>query len=216
MTCTDVRDFLPAHVYGDLTGDDAVAVTAHLRECETCHSEAAALARTRAALDETPTPSLRVDVAGLFATLAERRVRRWRRVAIAGTALAACLLVGFALRLNVTVGDGRLVIAWTDASREREPSDNSAARTNAPGTHTPDSPRLDHLDERLQVQEELTRALIADVDVRDRRLAADLDTIRQQVAAVGQFAARQWAEAERTMNALYVAQFKRPEEKVNP
>jgi hypothetical protein len=31
-----------------------------------------------------------------------------------------------------------------------------------------------------------------------------------------QYAARHWADAERTMNALYVAQFKRPQEKANP
>jgi hypothetical protein len=212
MICPDVRDLLPGHVYGDLTGNEAVAVGAHLRECGACRAEVAALARTRAALDETPTPTVDVVSAGLIDTLAERRVRRWRRVAFAGAAVAACLLVAFALRLSVTVGDGRLVIAWTEASRGREPPED----LNSAGAHAPGSPQLDVLTERLQLQEELTRALLADLDARDRRLAADLDALRQQVIAVGQFAARQWAEAERTMNALYVAQFKRPEEKANP
>jgi len=222
MTCTEVRYRLPAHVYGDLIGDEAATVVAHLRECPACRAEAAALARTRRALDELPTPRVHVDLAGLFATLAERRVRHWRRLAIAGAALAGCLLVAIALRFNVTVGDGRLVIAWAppreSVSRDAERSAaERVPRSRDAALHSEDSAsRLTELNERLQLQEELTRALIADLDARDRRLAADLDSMWQRVQAVGQFAARQWAGAGRTMNALYVAQFKRPEAKANP
>jgi hypothetical protein len=212
MTCTEIRAQLPLYLYGDLSGDESAAVVTHLHECPECRFELAELRRTRTALDELPTPPVRVDVAGMSVTLAERRVRRWRRLALAGVALAACLLVGFALRLNVTIGDGRLLIAWSEASRGHESPEN----LNSPAAHAAGSPRLDALDERLQLQEQLTRALIADLDARDCRLAADLEAVRQQVIAVGQFAARQWAEAERTMSALYVAQFKRPEEKSNP
>jgi hypothetical protein len=64
--------------------------------------------------------------------------------------------------------------------------------------------------------QDLTRALAADLEARDRERADDIVTVRLQLDAVRQFVARQWADAEKTMNALYVAQFKRPEEKANP
>src|SRR5262245_22789714 len=120
MNCIEVRALLPAHVYGDLPADEAAAVAGHLRDCPGCRAEVAALNRVRSALDDMPTPAVNVNLPALFATGAERRVRRWRRLAVAGAALAAGLLLVFAVRLNVTVGAGRVVIALGEASREHD------------------------------------------------------------------------------------------------
>src|SRR5262245_28463265 len=98
MTCTEVRPMLPAHVYGDLSDADAAAVARHLRDCPNCRAESAALDQVRLALDAPATPPLRVDVASLFHRDADRRARRWRRLVVAGAALAAGLLLVVGLR----------------------------------------------------------------------------------------------------------------------
>jgi hypothetical protein len=209
MTCTEVRALLPVHLYRDLLAADDAAVTQHLRECATCQAEAAALNRVRSALDATPTPTVHVNVPALFNKVAERNVRRWRRLAIAGAALAAGLLIVLGLRLHLTIGNGQIVIAWGGmVSRESPPS--------APASALGGASRLNALDERVQLLQELTRALAADIESRDRQRSTELDAMRVRVDTLQQYAARQWADAERTMNALYVAQFKRSEEKSNP
>ncbi|HEY1379538.1 MAG TPA: zf-HC2 domain-containing protein [Gemmataceae bacterium] len=216
MTCPDVRPLLPAHVYGDLPPDEAAAVAGHVRDCPACRAESAALAEVRLALDATPTPPVRVDVPGLFHAAADRQARsarRWRRAAVAAAALAAGLVVVLGLRLHVTVGTGHITIAWgepRELSREAPPS------AVAPVPLAGGSRLNEDFDDRLRLQQELIHALAADVEDRDRRRAAETDAIRGRLDAVQRLAAQRWAEAERWMNALYVAQFKRPEEKTNP
>ena len=212
MTCVEVHLLLPGHVYGDLPADEARDVVGHLRTCPACRAEVAALTRTRSALDATPTPPVRVDVPALFAAVADRRVRHWRRLALAGAALAAGLLVVLGLRLHVTVGNGQVVIAWREASRERERPE-VFVENKTPVAHAPGSPDLE---DRVRLLQELTRALATDIESRDRQRGAEIDAVRARVDAVQQYTARQWADAERWVNALYVAQFKRPEEKANP
>jgi anti-sigma factor RsiW len=216
MTCTDVRALLPVYTYGDLPAEEAAVVVGHLRNCQECRAEAAAVRRVRSALDSMPTPFVHVDVPSLFASIAERRVRRWRRLAVAGAALAAGLLVVLSLRLQVTVGTGQVVIRWGGMGREGEAPAEPTAVTARQEPRPPDAPRIDALEDRVQLVQELTRALATDVESRDRQRSADIAAVRLRLDAVQQYAARQWADAERTMSALYVAQFKRPEEKTNP
>jgi anti-sigma factor RsiW len=116
MTCPEIHSLLPAHIYGDLPADEADVVARHLLDCPACRAEAATLTGVRTALDATPTPPVRVDVAAMFANVADHTVRRWRRFALAGAALAAGLLVVLGLRLHVTVGNGQIVIAWGEGS----------------------------------------------------------------------------------------------------
>jgi hypothetical protein len=213
MTCHEVRPLLPAHAYGDLSPAEAAAVADHLRECVVCRVEAAALEQVRSALDVGRPPPVRVDVATILHRDADRRARRWRRVAVAGAALAAGLLVVVALRLHVTVGNGQVVIAWGHSPREgeapAEPRYQAARREPRP-------PGGVDLADRIALLQELTHALAADVDARDRRRQTDLDAVRARLDAVQRLSFDRWADAERMMSALYVAQFKRPEEKANP
>jgi hypothetical protein len=215
MTCNEIHSLLPTHVYGDLPADEAGIVDRHLRECAACRAEVAALNCVRSALDASPIPKIRVDVPALFATAAERRVRRWRRLAVAGLAVAAALLLVFALRLQVTASEGQITIAWGNhpasgvalAPRRNEVVENHGTLTRS---------RAPDIENRLQLLQDLTRALATDIESRDRQRGVEIDAVRARLDAVQQFAARQWANAERTMNALYVAQFKRSEEKANP
>jgi hypothetical protein len=64
--------------------------------------------------------------------------------------------------------------------------------------------------------QELTHALAADIDDRDRRQQSETAALRARHDGVQRVLAQRWAEAERMMSALYVAQFKRPEEKATP
>jgi anti-sigma factor RsiW len=213
MTCSDVRRLLPIHAYGDLSPAEAAVVADHLRECVACRAEAGALDQVRSALDVAPTPPVRVDVATLFRRDADRRARRWRRLAIAGAALAAGLLLVVTLRLHVTIGHGQLVIGWrAETSLSGEPK----ATTVAPPAVASGSPLNNHLDDRLKLLQELTAGLAADVDARDRQRQAEIAAVHARLDAVQRAQTVRWADAERTMSALYVAQFKRPEEKPNP
>jgi Putative zinc-finger len=216
MTCPDVRPILPALAYDDLAPDEAAVVRRHLDDCPGCRDEFAGLAHARAALDATPVPAVRVDVARLFTETAarqERRARRWRRAAAAAAALAAGLLAVLGLRLQVRVGAHELVIAWGDAPVSREGERLEGGTVNPALARAPDSPELA---ERLQLLQDLTHALAIDVDDRDRRRRAEVNGLRARLDALQRDAARKWAEAERYVSALYVAQFKPSEGGMKP
>ena len=44
MTCDEIRDLLPLHLYGDVNDAERAAVEAHLATCGECRAELAALA----------------------------------------------------------------------------------------------------------------------------------------------------------------------------
>jgi hypothetical protein len=67
----------------------------------------------------------------------------------------------------------------------------------------------------LHLLQELTHALAADIDTRDRRRQYDADQLRVRLDALQRAVVQHWDEAERTIKALYVAQFKRSEEGMN-
>jgi hypothetical protein len=215
MTCHDIRPLLPSHAYGDLPDADAAAVAAHLRTCSACRAEIAAIEQVRLALDAKPTPPVHVDVPALFHAAAEQRTRRWRRLAIAGAALAAGLLLVVGLRLSVTIGNGQVVIAWGGPKASGValaprvlPSQNDLGALT--------QPRSPDLDDRIRVLQELTHALAADIDARDRRQQSETDALRARLDAFQRLTFNRLADAERMASALYVAQFQRPEEKQNP
>jgi hypothetical protein len=212
MTCADARPLLPAHVYGDLSDADAAAVARHLRGCPACRGEAAALDQVRLALDAPATPPVRVNVPALFHEVADRRARRWRRLAVAGAALAAGLLLVLGLRMQIAVEADRVVISWGRAPAE--PEALATVKQN-PSLTLPARPEPD-FGARLELQEELLRAVVADADARDRRYESEINAVRDRQASFARAVFDRFAEMERMASALYVAQFKRPEEKPNP
>jgi hypothetical protein len=68
----------------------------------------------------------------------------------------------------------------------------------------------------VQLLQELTHALAADIDARDRQRQSEAAVLRARIDGLQQALVQRWSETERMMSALYVAQFKRPEEKTNP
>src|SRR5262245_53757261 len=204
MTCADCRDLLPLHLYDELSEADRAAADAHLAGCEACRAELDALTRTRAALDIGPMAAAAVDLNQIFRSEAQRQqraTRRWRVVALAG--LAAAVLV-LALRLDIRADARQVTIRW-------------GSPPVAPPAPIPPEPQTvversdDHvsrdLDERLNMLTSLIHALAANVESGDRDRAADLALLRQELAGLRRQGDLRWKETERSVSALYTAQF---------
>ena len=212
MNCPDVRPMLAALAYDDLSPADADAARRHLDACPGCRDEFAGLAHARAALETVPVPAVKVDVARLYTELAarqERRARRWRRISLAATALAAAVLLIIGLRVHVRIAAHELVIAWGDHP-SREPVRVDVGPS--PLAHA----RGSDMEERLRLLDDLVHAVAADVDRRDRRQQADTEEVSRRLDAFRRLAAQKWLEAERGLSALYVAQFKPSTERNTP
>src|SRR5262245_18279786 len=104
MDCNQLREMLPLHVYGDLSADQAVAVERHLEQWSGCRAEAVGLGQVRHGLGASLATDVSRDLPRLYRQAAEhvqKRVRRWRMLAVAGLSLAAALLIAFLLRVEV-------------------------------------------------------------------------------------------------------------------
>ena len=55
MTCTDCRDLLPLHLYGDLSDADRAVAEAHLAGCGACRAELATPSCPKASAAEAAT-----------------------------------------------------------------------------------------------------------------------------------------------------------------
>jgi anti-sigma factor RsiW len=210
VNCNDVRDRLPAHLYGDLPPDETLAVQTHLLECADCRQEFTAMSGVWVALDAGPIPTVAVDLPRLYLAAADRQrrqARRWRRLALAGTALAAALLLAFGSKLEVRVDGQQVVVRWG-----RLPAEPPAV------TLPPATEPAANVDERLRLLQELAHALAADVDSQDQRQRDELTRLRAQVESLRRQTDRRWAETARDVTALYTMQtrFPRPEKGAMP
>src|SRR5436190_1583655 len=118
MTCHEIRDLLPLHLYGDLAAEQRAAVDAHLQECANCRAEFAAVAAVRNGLDAAVVPAPAVDLAALYRAEGDRlrrRARRWR-VAAAAAAVAALLLL--VPRLDVRLDGRQFSVRWSQTERD--------------------------------------------------------------------------------------------------
>jgi Putative zinc-finger len=202
MTCEQVRALLPLAVYEDLTGPDAADVAMHLRDCPGCRAEEASLRQTRAALDAVPAPEVTVNPADVLRAESAhqaRAMRRWRRLAVAATALAAGLLLVLAVRPQVRVGDGALVVRWADPPP-------------APGpvVHVQQVRDADQA-ERLEIIAALLRAAADDAEGRDRDRRAEIAALRARLDAVRLTSDARWEDIQKDMGVLYRLQFARKE-----
>jgi hypothetical protein len=200
--CAQTRDALADLLYGELPPAEAQAVQEHLAGCPPCRAEYVALRQVRAALDAAPAPQAEVDLPRLYREAARRqgkRLRRWRRLALAALAAAAALLVAFGLNLEVRLEQHQVVLRWgappqADAVRPAPPT--AAARPDAP-----------ERDAEMRLVKELIHLLAADVQERDRQQAEALRALRQRFEALRVQTAERCAAAERDVAGLYTVQF---------
>lgn len=197
MKCTTVRAALPQLIYGEASPQDA-ALREHLAGCTACRREAEALQGVRCLLDDVSVPHIEVNLPQLHRSLAERqirRMRRWRRVAVALGALAAMLLLAIGLHLEVRLQAGLLLVRWGDPP---------------PSEPAPPQPLVKHYslppetEAEIRVLSELIHALKQDADDRDQRFTERIDHLQEHVRVLQSQTDRRWSATEKDVAALYL------------
>lgn len=200
MNCTEVRAALPLLIYGEANSQEA-ALGEHLSHCAACRGEQQALESVRRMLNEAPVPRIEVNLPRLYQSLADRqarRLRRWRRVALAFGAVAAMLLLVFGLRLHVRVEANQILVGWGNPPTPVRPAFQ-------PDTAVLESPAgKPDLREDLRVLSDLIHALKQDADERDQRFDARLDRLQKHVLALQEQADLRWNATEQDVAALYL------------
>jgi hypothetical protein len=200
MKCTDVRASLPLLIYGDVPPEEEAELRNHLAGCPVCRREHEAIQGVRRLLDAAPAPVLEVDVPRIFQSVAARqmrRLRRWRRIALAAGAVAAALLLVLGLRLQIRVEARQFVVRWGD------PPPVVPAPV-APKTIETTPALYAETEAELTVLRELVHALKQDADDRDQQFQERLDRLEGHVQAVQRLADRRWNATEKNMDALYL------------
>jgi hypothetical protein len=211
MNCSEVRVRLAGLLYGDLTSEEGAAVETHLTTCPLCRHERDGLEQVRSALSLSPVTAIHVDVSRLYLEAADRqarRLRRWRRAAVALAGVAAVLLLTVWFRLEVGFEGRQLVVrlggspAATDGqgpAREKQPAPPSLARRDP-------TAGAESLQERLQVMDELIHALSADMEQRDAQQQEKLTRLRDRLEALREQTHERLTQTERVVAALGAAQ----------
>jgi Putative zinc-finger len=206
MTCEQARDRLPLALTGDLAPDEAELLSAHLEQCPECRRKRAALEAVRRALDDVPSPEVAVDVPRIYAAAGERQqraLRRWRRVALAGMAVAASLLLFLLSRLDFEIGNGQFVVRW--GPRPAPVVQPPEREVTIPPVALAAANR--DLEERVEILSKLVRALSDDIDARDRQRQEQIAAVLARVEVLRTQTSERLAENRRDVGALYNVQF---------
>jgi Putative zinc-finger len=202
MTCDELRPLLPLVVYGDLAGPEAESAAAHLGDCPSCRQEADALRRTRAALDAVPAPEVAIPATAVVQAEAARQaraLRRWKRAAVAVTALAAGLLIALLVRPEVRVDNGAVVVRWKDPPAPPAPT---IVYVSQP---VPDPQQT----ERIEALANLVRAFAEAADGRDKDRRTEIAALRTRFNVLAAQGEVRWQEIQRDVGVLYRTQFAR-------
>ncbi len=200
MTCSDTRARLPLLLYGDLPPAEASAARQHLAGCPACQTEYATLERLRGQLDALASPRVTTDLPRLYQEAARQEVaklRRWRRVAMLVTSLAAAILLLTAVGLEVRIEAHQMVFRWGSPPPIPPPTVTPPAE--------PIRPVLSQ--EQLALFSSLIHALKAEGDTRDDRVTRqdrELLALRARVDTLQRLFELRWGETERTIHALYL------------
>jgi putative zinc finger protein len=212
MNCPQTREHLPDLLYGGLAPNVAAEVETHLAGCVGCRGEFDALKQVRQALDAVPPATAVVDLPRLYRVVAqtqERRLRRWRRVAILFAGLAAALVL-FAIlpSLEFRFEAHQFAVRWGKPPALPQPETSPT-----PAPHETVNERSQFVSTAPDVEDQLSKLsdlvqLLADsADRRDERLHRELEMLRAQLNDLRE-QSRQWRlSTERDVAALYAIQF---------
>ena len=206
MNCDRAREALPLDIYGDLNEQERIELQAHREICQACRTEWSRLRATRQALETALDPEAAVDVASIHRqaeSLRTRSLRRWKRAALAASAVAAGLILFLLVRPEVRIGGGQLVVRWSDppAPERREPT---VVLVPAPPTDA-------RLEDRVQILSELVQGLRAEMETADRSRSEQIDLLLARLDLMRLQALAHWNETKRDVSALYIAQFGKKE-----
>jgi anti-sigma factor RsiW len=198
MKCNEARAALPLLIYGDADAVQQAALRDHLARCADCRREQQALKRVQRLLHTAVAPPVALDISRLQQaefTRQLRRVRRWRRSAVALGAVAALLLLGLGLRLEVRLSAGQLTLRWGEPPTP--PAVSSQPLTTAT-TRTPET------EAELRILSELLHALKQDAEERDRQSQERLDLLQERLHALQTQTDQRWDSTEQDVTALYL------------
>ena len=210
MSCSQVREKLPGLLYGDLNPQEAADVEQHLVACSACQNEKNALGRVRELLNLTRASSIEVDVPRLYhdaAELQSRRPHARRKQLLVMIAIAATVLIAFALNVEFRVEAHQLIVRWGNPLPRPEMSQPAVSALDRPAptlqvVHE-DTDSAHEFKARVRVINDLVHALAADIETRDRRQQQQLAKLQAQLDQLQSQSQRRWTAAERDVAALY-------------
>jgi hypothetical protein len=184
MTCDETRQQLAEYVSGTMPEVDRVRIASHLADCPACRHECESLRGVCRLIDHSPAPTVQVDVTALYEQIAQRersRARRWRR-----TALATALAAGVLLLLGLIP-----LLRWLNAP---------APRVDPPVIVRQVAPSAN--DERLQRLEELTQALLLDIQTLQVKQQGEQIQLANQLARLREDVVRMRAVTDEDVTTL--------------
>ena len=208
MNCTEARNELVDLVIGTLAEERRQRLETHLLACPCCRAERDSLQEATALLRAAPAPAVQVDVTALYREAARReqkRLRRWRRAALAfGGALAALLTLTIGLNLEVRLERHQLVLRWSAPP----PRDEPAARTDAKSAPSREQPvAAEEVECRLRTLDQLIQELAGNVQSLELEQKQELDRLRAGLQELRQQAVLHQEMTGKDVDALYVDRF---------
>jgi hypothetical protein len=206
MNCPQARDQLAELLYGELKPEWKDLLEKHLAECSGCRREHLALAGVRQMLDQVPAPGGQIDLSRLYreAALAqERRLRRWRRLALSFSAAAAVfvvLVVG--LRLEARLEPHQMVLRWGPPPTTEMTSPPQPLGLQESGNACEER-LVAAFQEQLELHGKLIHALADDVQALERQERHDAGQLQVRLQALQQQNTQRWLAINRTLDALY-------------
>jgi anti-sigma factor RsiW len=205
MNCSIARANLPLLLYGDLPPAEKASVETHLTECRSCQSEYRALQHVRRTLGLVAAPEVHVDLPQLYRRATERqerRLRRWRRIALGAASAAALIGLLIAIpHLEARVESHQLIVRWGSLPDAPPASGKMVALPEAAKSAA--VPQA--TEEQLRLLSELIHALADSVQSVDSRERQDTAQLLARLVAMQQHSAQRWAALERTVDTLYLS-----------
>lgn len=206
MNCHEAHELLPLLLYGDLAAAEETLLRTHVANCATCRHELAALSGTRKHLDRVETPTVPLDLTGVYRALSRRQIeqtRHWRRITVGVClAAAAAVLLAVGLRFEIRHEPGQLVVRW-----------GNPPERHVPVADVPPAPPAVETRETALAQEQLVllgqllQTLAGEMDVRDQRARQELRTVRAQLQEIQRQVLQRCQATEQDVAALYAVQF---------
>jgi len=208
MNCSHVRDNLAALLYGDLPAAEKAELEKHLAGCLDCRREYRSLEAIRQLLGTQPAPEVQINLPELYRLAGqrqERRLRRWRRVALLVSSAAALFAVlALGLRLEARVEPHQLVLRWGSLP----PAADVPLPAHPKTWPVPDPPKaaqpVRSSDEQLQLLSKLIHALLDDLQALERREREDTSQLHAGLQASQQQNIQRCADLQHSIDALYL------------
>ncbi len=208
MTCANIENFLPLAATEALSHTERQQVHDHCQACSACAQEWHALQRTLHLLTEgSPCATARVDVAAILSTETQRcqkRIKRWRSVAIGVTAAASILLATLAFtRLEFRWEEKQFTICWgtpqaSPAPAQPSPTKESPALANLTDQWEARFSRVEKLVLLISDDMQAVQTQESQLDRRGRQTAEFVNLLARQLDDLRQ-------ETRRDRSALYAA-----------